>query len=78
LGALATQSCEYADGQYGRYGRNQYGHYSRNAYDDYPRYAHDHYYPEGEYGRPDPYGRRGGYDRDEYRQTSMVIPVPGL
>jgi hypothetical protein len=69
LGTLATQSCEYADGQY--------GHYDRNRYDDHPRYAQDRYYPEGGYGRPDAYGRRGGYDQDEYRQTSIVIPVPG-
>jgi hypothetical protein len=69
LGALATQSCEYAD--------NPYGHYGRHPYDDYPRYAQDHYYSEGGYGRPDAYGRQGSYDQDEYRQRSIVIPLPG-
>lgn len=55
LGALATQSCEYTDGQNAYYSRGHNGYYNRGYVQDngyyYPRrYAPDNgYYNNGHY-----------------------------
>jgi hypothetical protein len=57
LGALATQSCEFTDGQNSYYNRGHYGYYRDGSYA-----GDDRYYHQRRYARDDYQSNRPGID----------------
>jgi hypothetical protein len=70
LGALATQSCEFTDGQNSYYNRGHYGYYRDG------RYAGDNgYYHDNGYAGDSGYYHERRYVRGDYQSDRPSIDV---
>jgi hypothetical protein len=70
LGALATQSCEFTDGQNSYYNRGHYGYYRDGGYA-----GNNGYYHDGSYAGDDRYYQQRRYARDDYQSDRPAIDV---
>jgi hypothetical protein len=68
LGALATQSCEYTDGQNSYYNRGHYGYYRDGGY-----VQDNGYYPNGRYAQDNGYYNEGRFIGDGYQSNRPTI-----